>query len=452
VKASLRFLVPCVVLALGACSGGDRAAGGLPGADGAPGGAPPASAAAARRPGPPPPPVSTWQGGWTPTRTPKFHFEDREAVPDEDLLRYHVVLKLEIDGEDAGSMVFGLWPQVAPEAVRNFLRLCDEGFYDGTPFFQVRRRAFVRGGSRDGKPDGQSPYGFLPDESTFDPKWSHRYGVLSMYRGPHPDSASSQFFVVCNESPEVARFNGRFTAFGRLVAGVEALEALASVPVVRTPDGKTAGQPAVPVVLKEAVVVARPAPPPAEPIRRPTDFLGGEPAVVELQNLLVGFQGSMAGDETRSREEAERLARELVERARAGEDFDALVREYSDEEMPDFVEPPGRYLIVNRGADDWENFEEWVALQAEQGPILRDLQERFERGEITQAEVEAAIREADARLGWTQRQYRLQTIPRARLGPGFGDLAFRLGVGEIGLLEYDPTTAPFGYQVVRRIR
>ncbi len=174
--------------------------------------------------------------------------------------------------------------------------------------------------------------------------------------------------------------------------------------------------------------------------------------MVELQNLLVGFQGSMAGDATRSRGEAERLARELLERARAGEDFDALVREYSDEEMPDFVEPPGRYRVVNRGADDWENFEEWVALQAEQGPILRDLQERFERGEITQADVQAAIREADDRLGWEQRLFRLQAFPRGQLGQSFGDLAFRLGVGEVGLVEYDPAAAPFGYQVVRRIR
>ena len=70
------------------------------------------------------------------------------------------------------------------------------------------------------------------------------------------------------------------------------------------------------------------------------------PDRVAVQHLLVAFQGSINKEGvTRTQEEAEKLAQELFERARGGEDFDALVKEYTDDQYP------GIYRMTNTGIE-----------------------------------------------------------------------------------------------------
>src|SRR5881628_3682843 len=71
---------------------------------------------------------------------------------------------------------------------------------------------------------------------------------------------------------------------------------------------------------------------------------GAEPDHVVVQHVLIGFQGSVPGKNiTRSKDEAKKLADEILQRARKGEDFDALVKQYTDDA------PPGRYGMSNTG-------------------------------------------------------------------------------------------------------
>ncbi len=118
-----------------------------------------------------------------------------------------------------------------------------------------------------------------------------------------------------------------------------------------------------------------------------------EPEQVRVQHILIGFKKKVPGKELdRTKKEAETLAEELARRARAGEDFDALVREYTDDRYPGIyllgndpdIAPPGGYA---RGA----------------------------------------------------------------MAANFGKVAFELAVGEIGIANYHPGNCPYGYHVIKRL-
>jgi len=125
-----------------------------------------------------------------------------------------------------------------------------------------------------------------------------------------------------------------------------------------------------------------------------------EPDRVTVQHILIGFRRSVEGKEiTRSRSEAKALAYELFEKAKAGADFDALVVEHTDDA------PPGIFVLSNFGAQPGE-------------------------GEISRGAMVAA----------------------------FGDVGFRLAVGEIGIADWNPNNnpqnlpiSPFGWHVIKRL-
>jgi foldase protein PrsA len=118
-----------------------------------------------------------------------------------------------------------------------------------------------------------------------------------------------------------------------------------------------------------------------------------EPDVVLVQHVLIGFKRSVPNKKIdRTKEEAAKLAADLVERARAGEDFDALVVEHSADA------PPGKYRLVNRDV-----------------PLIAGARKRDE------------------------------------MVPAFGKVAFSLEVGEVGLVEYSFRDSPYGWHVVKRL-
>ncbi|HKQ61103.1 MAG TPA: peptidylprolyl isomerase [Candidatus Polarisedimenticolaceae bacterium] len=118
-----------------------------------------------------------------------------------------------------------------------------------------------------------------------------------------------------------------------------------------------------------------------------------EPPRVTVQHILIGFKRSVRGKELdRTKPEAQALADELLKRAQAGEDFDALVKQYTDDRYP------GIYVLTNTGA-----------------PISSN------------------------------------TMRRDSMVPAFGDVAFSLKVGEIGLARFSGATSPYGWHIIKRL-
>ncbi len=122
-----------------------------------------------------------------------------------------------------------------------------------------------------------------------------------------------------------------------------------------------------------------------------------EPNKVTVQHILISFQGAIPDESvTRSRAEAEALSEDIYIRAKQGENFDDLVKEYTDDQHP------GIYSMTNFGVDP------------DPGSELRE-------------------------------------YPRQGMVQAFGDISFALDVGEIGMTQYDPETSKYGWHVIKRI-
>jgi peptidyl-prolyl cis-trans isomerase B (cyclophilin B) len=129
-----------------------------------------------------------------------------------------------------GDLTLEFWPDVAPKHVENFKKLAKEGFYDGTAFHRVIKGFMIQGGCPNtkegarGMPGTGGPGYSVKAEFNDRP---HVRGVLSMARSSNPDSAGCQFFICHGE----ARFlDKQYTAFGKLIAGDDVLEKIATVP------------------------------------------------------------------------------------------------------------------------------------------------------------------------------------------------------------------------------
>ena len=119
-----------------------------------------------------------------------------------------------------------------------------------------------------------------------------------------------------------------------------------------------------------------------------------EPEHVQVQHILISFTGKVRGkDIKRTEGKAKKLAYELLERVNKGEDFDALVKEHTDDAHP------GIYGLANIGV-------------------------KPEAGEF----------------------------PRTGMVRGFGNVAFKLKVGEIGISDYEQKDSPFGWHIIKRLK
>jgi len=121
----------------------------------------------------------------------------------------------------------------------------------------------------------------------------------------------------------------------------------------------------------------------------------GEPKRIEVQHILISFQGRRT-KATRTQADAQLLAIEVLSKAQNGEDFDALVKEYTDDAFP------GRYKMANVGIDP------------------------------------------DPAHG--------QEFPREQMVPAFGNIGFKLKVGEIGMANYNNRTSPYGWHIIKRLK
>ncbi len=133
---------------------------------------------------------------------------------------------------DKGEILLGFFPDKAPRTVRNFLELAEKKFYDGLIFHRVIKDFMVQGGCPEGTGTGGPGHTV---EAEFNDTL-HERGVISMARSRHPDSAGSQFFFV--HSDHASHLDGQYTAFGRIVEGLDVLDALASVECEFGPGGE----------------------------------------------------------------------------------------------------------------------------------------------------------------------------------------------------------------------
>ena len=176
-----------------------------------------------------------------------------------------------------------------------------------------------------------------------------------------------------------------------LLAPVAALLLLsaAAVRADNVDDATTPGTTAKPKAAATSTPKAQNMDKPAAPATK-----SAEAEHITIQHVLIGFAGSVPGKPiTRTMEEAKKLAGDIVERAKKGEDFDALVKEYTDDSHP------GIYSMSNTG--------------------------------VAPAQGESA---------------------RNKMVPAFGDAGFPLKVGEVGVAEYDKTRSPYGWHVVKRLK
>lgn len=122
-----------------------------------------------------------------------------------------------------------LYQEVAPNTVKNFVKLVNEGFYDGTIFHRVIPGFMIQGGDPDGTGMGGPGYSIKGEFSGngFRNELKHDRGVLSMARSMSPDSAGSQFFIMVDKAPHL---DGQYAAFGKVTEGMENADEIVGSP------------------------------------------------------------------------------------------------------------------------------------------------------------------------------------------------------------------------------
>ena len=136
---------------------------------------------------------------------------------------------IRITMENGKTIDLELDAKAAPLTVENFLKLVGEGFYDGLIFHRVIPGFMIQGGCPQGTGMG-GPGWHIKGEFAHN-GWNnpikHTRGVISMARSMNPNSAGSQFFIMHKDAPHL---DGQYAAFGKVVAGMDVVDKIASVP------------------------------------------------------------------------------------------------------------------------------------------------------------------------------------------------------------------------------
>lgn len=130
--------------------------------------------------------------------------------------------------KDGAVMKVELYPEIAPETVKNFIDLAGKGFYNGLIFHRVIPGFMIQGGDPQGTGMGGPGYTIKGEFTAngFRNDLKHTRGVLSMARAMDPNSAGSQFFIMHEDSPHL---DGQYAAFGKVIEGIEEVDKICSV-------------------------------------------------------------------------------------------------------------------------------------------------------------------------------------------------------------------------------
>jgi peptidyl-prolyl cis-trans isomerase B (cyclophilin B) len=154
---------------------------------------------------------------------------------------------------EVGDIEMEMFPETAPESVRNFLNLVATGLLDTTTFSRVVPGFVIQGGniwSRGGgvtQEMGIRARRRVPDEPS---KILHERGIVSMARTDEPNSATTNFFILVGNG---SHLDGSFAAFGRVTKGMEVADAINKAPLA-------AEKPEKPVRIKKATIFTCAAP------------------------------------------------------------------------------------------------------------------------------------------------------------------------------------------------
>ncbi len=132
-------------------------------------------------------------------------------------------ITLSADGKDY-PFTFELFPDKAPESVKNFIALANDGFYDGLTMHRLIQDFVIQGGDPEGNGSGGPGYtikGEFPANEV-ETGLTHQVGALAWARGSGNDTAGSQFYIVLNDG--VQSLDPNYAVFGYMVEGYESLE------------------------------------------------------------------------------------------------------------------------------------------------------------------------------------------------------------------------------------
>ena len=160
-----------------------------------------------------------------------------DTSENEELLTglHHVT----IDVQDYGTISLELDADTAPISVTNFINLANEGFYDGLTFHRIISGFMIQGGDPNGSGTGGSEKTIKGEFSAngVENDISHVRGVISMARANDPDSGSSQFFIVHEDSTFL---DGQYAAFGHVTDGMDVVDAICEAVPVQDNNGTVA--------------------------------------------------------------------------------------------------------------------------------------------------------------------------------------------------------------------
>ena len=286
-----------------------------------------------------------------------------------------VVIKTEL-----GNIVVEIYQDRAPITAANFLRHVDSKLYDSSVFHRTVTMDNQPGNAvkieviQGGQLGPEKSFSAIALERTSVTGIKHVDGAISMARSS-ADSATSSFFICLGDQPELD-FGGKrnsdgqgFAAFGKVISGMDVVKKIHKSPA----EGQNL-KPPIKILYAERII---------------------GPDRVAVQHILVAFKGSVPEEKiVRTQEEAQVLAMELFERVQKGEDFDALVKKYTDDEYP------GIYRMSNFGVEPDKDKKEYS---------------------------------------------------RAGMVRSFGDVSFSLALGGVGLAVYDPQKSKYGWHIIKRI-
>lgn len=152
-----------------------------------------------------------------------------------------------IEMENGKQIKIELYPNIAPNTVKNFVSLVESGYYNGIIFHRVIEGFMIQGGCPNGTGMGGPGYSIKGEFSGngFTNNLKHERGVISMARTMKPNSAGSQFFIMHKNSPHL---DGQYAGFGRVIEGLDVVDEIATTPVDMRDNPKT------PQVMKTVTV------------------------------------------------------------------------------------------------------------------------------------------------------------------------------------------------------
>lgn len=144
--------------------------------------------------------------------------------------------KVNIEIEKYGTISLELYPNLAPVTVDNFISLVNKKFYDGLTFHRIMDGFMMQGGNAWGTEKESLAKTIKGEfkENGYDNPLSHTKGVISMARADDPNSASSQFFIVDEDS---IFLDGKYAAFGKVTSGIEIVDKICKDAVVEDNNG-----------------------------------------------------------------------------------------------------------------------------------------------------------------------------------------------------------------------